>query len=94
MTEISKLSAFAAGGTSKIDQNHVDLSDRKKLKDNVEFKQDKKITPDEYRMLKKEFGMDEAQVKQWLDVDGGQDFLEAMLHAEGATKKEIKANFL
>ena len=93
MTEpIQNLSAFAATGKSKIEKNHVDMSDRKKLKDNVEFKQDKKITPDEYRMLKKEFGMDEAQVKQWLDVDGGQDFLEAMLHAEGATKKEIKAN--
>ena len=92
MTEpIQNVSAFAAGGTSKIDKNNVDMSERKKLKDNVEFKQDKKITADEYRMLKKEFGMDEAQVKEWLAVEGGLDFLEAMLHAEGATKKEIKA---
>ena len=92
MTEpIQNLSAFATSGKSKIDKNHVDMSDRKKLKDNVEFKQDKKITADEYRMLKKEFGMNEAQVKEWLAVEGGQDFLEAMLHAEGATKKEIKA---
>lgn len=92
MTEpIQNLSAFATSGKSKIDKNYVDMSDRKKLKDNVEFKQDKKITADEYRMLKKEFGMNEAQVKEWLAVEGGQDFLEAMLHAEGATKKEIKA---
>lgn len=92
MTEpIQNVSAFATSGKSKIDKNHVDMSDRKKLKDNVEFKQDKKITADEYRMLKKEFGMNEAQVKEWLAVEGGQDFLEAMLHAEGATKKEIKA---
>ena len=92
MTEpIQNVSAFATSGKSKIDKNYVDMSDRKKLKDNVEFKQDKKITADEYRMLKKEFGMDEAQVKDWLAVKGGQDFLEAMLHAEGATKKEIKA---
>lgn len=92
MTEpIQNVSAFATSGKSKIDKNHVDMSDRKKLKDNVEFKQDKKITADEYRMLKKEFGMNEAQVKDWLAVEGGQDFLEAMLHAEGATKKEIKA---
>ena len=92
MTEpIQNVSAFATSGKSKIDKNYVDMSDRKKLKDNVEFKQDKKITADEYRMLKKEFGMNEAQVKEWLAVEGGQDFLEAMLHAEGATKKEIKA---
>ena len=92
MTEpIQNLSAFATSGKSKIDKNNVDMSDRKKLKDNVEFKQDKKITADEYRMLKKEFGMNEAQVKEWLAVEGGQDFLEAMLHAEGTTKKEIKA---
>ena len=44
----------------------MDLSDRKKLKDNVEFKQDKKITADEYRMLKKEFSIDSKVLNRGL----------------------------
>ena len=39
MTEISKLSAFAAGGTNKIDKNRVDMSERAKLaKNGIDFK--------------------------------------------------------
>lgn len=92
MTEINNVSAFAAGGASKIDKNSVDMSERKKLaKTGIDFTKDNKLTADEMRLLKKEFGMDEAQVKEWTDVDGGMEFLNAMLHAEGASKKEIKA---
>ena len=93
MTEINKLSAFAAGGSAKIEKNHVDLSDRKKYaKTGIDFKQDNKLTADEMALLKKEFGMDADQVKAWTEVEGGMEFLNAMLHAEGATKKEIKEN--
>lgn len=90
---ISKLSAFAAGGTSKIDKNKVDMSARKELaKNGIDFKNDNKLTNDEMKLLKKEFGMNEAQVQEWTAVEGGMEFLNAMLHAEGSTKKEIKAN--
>ncbi len=92
MTEINNVSAFAASGNSKIDKNSVDNSFRKEIqKKNLEFKQDKQLNETEMKLLKKEFGMNEAQVKEWAAMENGVEFLEAMLHAKGDSKKDIKA---
>ena len=94
MTEINNVSAFANTGASKITENSVSTNYRKKIqKEGLEFKQDKNLSDAEMKLLKKEFGMDEAQVRQWAAMENGVEFLEAMLHAGGGStdKKEIKA---
>lgn len=92
--QVNNVQAFALGGSNKIDRNRVDSSLRKDIqKKGLEFKQDKNLNDTEMKLLKKEFGMDKAQVEEWSKMDNGVEFLEAMLHAGGTStdKKVIKA---